>query len=128
MLGYATNHKGYRLWLSKLRRIIVNRNVVFYEKIFPSKPQRNLVYLPQPQDIQSTPKSDNMTDQRSAQERQPEAVIDEENDTLPVHNAEDEAMELDQDTEQQESKSKERPHPCTPNNIPARPARQPKKA
>ena len=35
MLGYATNQKGYRLWRLKLQKVIVIRDAVFFESVYP---------------------------------------------------------------------------------------------
>ena len=46
MLDYATNQKGYRLWRLKLQKVIVIRDAVFFESVYPFNKDANTVYLP----------------------------------------------------------------------------------
>ena len=45
MLGYPSNHKGYRLWCLRLEKIIVCRDALFFENVLPLK-LKSIAYLP----------------------------------------------------------------------------------
>ena len=45
MLGYPSNHKGYRLWCPRLAKVIVCRDEVFFENVLPLK-LKSIAYLP----------------------------------------------------------------------------------
>ena len=45
MLGYPSNHKGYRLWCPMLKKVVVCRDAVFFENDLALKP-KSIAYLP----------------------------------------------------------------------------------
>ena len=79
MLGYATNQVGYRLWSLALNKVIVIRDAVFFENIYPFNEDHDTVYLPS---IQSPNQIE--TEAKDIVEDQNEQIIDKDHPLIDI--------------------------------------------